>query len=112
MDIGGLDLRAGPLVTAFFGGMAYAVVLKIKNPFDLASVMVVGVGTSISIGPLITSELAGYFASVSPDALQNASGFISGLGGMAICNGLIALTRRVMAMLGARAGEAPPNGKE
>lgn len=109
MDIGGLDLRAGPLVTAFFGGMAYAVVLKVKRPIDLASILVVGIGTSISIGPLIASELGGYFASVGFDALQNAAGFISGLGGMAICNGLIAVVRRAMRMFGERAAEP---GKE
>lgn len=101
MEFGGLDLRAGPLVTAFFGAMAYAVALKVKRPIDLASILVVGLGTSISIGPLIADYMERLgFQHVSADAIQNAAGFVSGLGGMVICNGLIVVIRKIMKMMG------------
>lgn len=107
MDFGGIDFKAGPLVAAFFGAMAYAIVLKVRRPLDIAAIMLVGFAVSLFFGPLIADWIGrfGGFDSVAPESLQNAAGFVSGLGGMAICNGLIVVVRKAMNMLGTKVAE-------
>ena len=92
----GLDVRAAPLIASFFGAMAYAIVLRVKSPGQMISIVLVGLGVAAFLGPLIVAALRSWgFAGVADDGLQNASGFIAGIGGMAICNGLIAVSGKL-----------------
>lgn len=91
----GMDFKAAPLIASFFGAVAYAVVLRVRNPIQLLSIVLVGLAVSYFLGPLIVDTLQHWgFAEVADDGLQNASGFISGLSGMAICNGVIAVASK------------------
>ena len=111
MDFGGLDVKAGPMVASFFGAMSLAVILKTKDPWRLASIVLVGMATSLFMGPLLADQLSRLgFDHVDLAGLQNAAGYISGLTGMAICNGVIAVVNKLIASR--TFGEAtPPEGK-
>lgn len=96
MILFGSDVKVAPLVAAFFGAMAYAVILRVRNPFQLVGVVFVGLVVSYYMGPLIVQWLgeAG-FSGVDVEGLQNAAGFVAGLSGMAICNGILAVAQRL-----------------
>ena len=92
----GLDFRAAPLVASFFGAMAYAIVLRVRSPGQMLAIVLVGMIVSYFLGPLIVSWLVHLgFDNVDSDGLQNSAGFIAGLSGMAICNGVIAVASRL-----------------
>lgn len=109
MDLGnGFDLRPGPLVSAFFGAVAYAAALRVKNPVQIAVIVFVGMGTSYSLGPVVVDKLREWgFSTVDDAGLQNAAGFIIGLSAMIIANGILMLVRKFFKGEGG-GGEAPP----
>lgn len=91
-ELAGFDFRGAQLVASFFGAMVYAIVMKVKSPIQMLGIISIGLLVSFFLGPLIVESLRNWgFNSVADDGLQNASGFIAGLSGMAICNGVIAV---------------------
>jgi hypothetical protein len=91
------DIRATSLIGSFFGSMAYAVVLKVKSPFQLFTIVFVGFVVAMFLGPLIANALGKMgFEDVGFAQLQNSAGFIAGLSGMAICNGILTVAGRIM----------------
>ncbi len=98
MNFGGLELQPGPLVASFFGAVSLSVILKTRDPWRLASIVLVGMATSLFLGPLMADGISRFgFQHVDYDGLQNAAGYISGLTGMAICNGVIAVVNKIIA---------------
>lgn len=95
MDLSGIGVKPGPLVSAFFGAIVYAATLRVKNPIQISVIVFVGMGTSYSLGPLVVAKLRDLgFSSVDDAGLQNAAGFIIGLTAMIIANGILGLVRR------------------
>lgn len=91
-----LGIKASVVVAAFAGSVAAAIVLRVRSPWQIIAMVTVGLMTSVYLGPLIVDWMVRVgFAAVDPGRLENAAGFVAGLSGMAILNGLIVAARRL-----------------
>lgn len=96
MDFGGFEFKAGPLAASFFGAMVYAVLMRVKHPWRIFTIVFVGMTTSYFMGSLIVDQITRLgFSNVDVEGLANSSSFITGLTGMAICNGVIEVVRKL-----------------
>lgn len=90
----GPDITPAVLVASFTGAAAAAVVLKVRDPRQIAALLFIGFACSIYIGPLMGAQLSAWFGPNSTEAVKNASSFICGMSGMVIANGIIALVSK------------------
>lgn len=84
-----LGLRLPELIAGFAGGVVSALVVPQSSPVKLVSSVLVGALTANYLG----APAAAYLGFTSPGALGSAA-FIVGLGGMAICQGIVEAIKR------------------
>lgn len=78
-------LRITSAIAGFCGGVTYVFVTKNTKPFEAIG--------SIVVGSLTANYLAGYLANMTSLA-EAPAGFVTGLCGMGICQGIIAGAKR------------------
>ena len=88
VKIFGVILQPGPIIAAFFGAIVLAILMKERNPLRVLAIVFIGVFTGVFFSPFIVPWLPAN--AIDQDSLNNAAGAISGIGGMAIMNGMIA----------------------
>ncbi len=79
-----LGLRLQEAIAGFFGGIVFVFVTKNTKPIEAVG--------SIVVGTITANYLAGYVTAVG--LTPGASGFVTGLCGMALCQGIIAAARK------------------
>lgn len=91
-----LGIKASVIVAAFAGSVAAAIVLRVRSPWQIIAMVTIGLMTSVYFGPLIVDWMIRFgFSGVDPARLENAAGFVAGLAGMAIINGVMNAARRL-----------------
>lgn len=68
------------LVAGFSGGLVNAIVFQRANPWAIVGSVIVGALTANYLGPVI-----GHYTGTS----GGAAGFVTGLAGMALCQGIV-----------------------
>lgn len=76
-----LGLKIPDIIAGFFGGVVNALVFRRSDPWAIVGSVVVGALTA----NYLTTTVAGYLG-----ANAGAAGFVVGLAGMAICQGIVA----------------------
>lgn len=80
-----LGIKMPDLIAGFLGGVTNAFVFRKSDPFSIISSMVVGAVTANYLG-----DVAMKYTGMS----GGASSFIVGVGGMAICQGIVEMIRK------------------
>ena len=93
-----LGIRMPDLIAGFLGGVTNAFVFRKSDPFSIVGSMVVGALTANYLG-----EMAMKYTGTS----GGAASFIVGVGGMAICQGIVEMIRKWRPS----APPAPPKGE-
>ena len=82
-----MGIRLADMIAGFWGGVVYVFVTRNTKPTEAVGCVIVGAATA--------NYLSEYVSSLSGGAIKpGASGFVTGLIAMALCQGIIAGARR------------------
>jgi hypothetical protein len=88
-----LGLNAGRLIAGFAGGLVHAFAFKQMEPWAQIGSVVVGTLTANFLGEAMAHVVPTWFG-------NGGAAFLTGLSAMAICQGLVAMVRSRMNLLG------------
>jgi hypothetical protein len=82
-----LGLKVPDLMAGFLGGVVNALYFRRTDPWSFVTSVLIGALTANYVGEIVARSMSGI------GVTQGAASFLVGLGGMAVCQGLIEMMK-------------------